>query len=88
LQHKELRVLQLAQGRNGFLVDEEQVRPKSLSKKRLQSMLREYFKEDPTKAEEIAKYLIENRELSTKRVLNFKKPTAVPVKFDGIPPSP
>lgn len=92
MQQKELRVLQLAQGRNGYLVDEELTKPKTLSKKRLQTMLRDYFKDDPTKAEEVAKYLIENRELSTKRVLNFKKPSIVPPTFDNdidaIPPSP
>lgn len=92
MQQKELRVLQLAQGRNGYLVDEELVKPKTLSKKRLQTMLRDYFKDDVGKAEEVAKYLIENRELSTKRVLNFKKPSIVPPTFDNdvdtIPPSP
>lgn len=88
MQQKELRVLQLAQGRNGYLVDEELTKPKSLSKKRLQIMLRDYFKDEPTKAEEVAKFLIENRELSTKRVLNYKKPTSIPTTFDGIPSSP
>lgn len=88
MQQKELRVLQLAQGRNGYLVDEEVAKPKALSKKRLQTMLKDYFKDDPTKAEEVAKYLIENRELSTKRVLNYKKPTTTPPAFDAFPPSP
>lgn len=88
MQQKELRVLHLAQGRNGYLVDEEHSKPKPLSKKRLQTMLRDYFKDDPIQADNIAKYLIENRELSTKRGLHYKKPSAVTPAFDEIPPSP
>ena len=87
MQDKELRVLQLSQGRNGYLVDEEKQKKCTLSKKRLTEMLADYFKDDPVLAANVAKYLMENRGTVTTRVLNYKKPSTNPT-FDGIPPSP
>lgn len=73
MQNKELKVLQLAQGRNGYLIDSETSKAKSLSKKRLTEMIIEYFKDNIEMAEQLIEFLNNNREKITKRELKFKK---------------
>lgn len=78
MQNKELKVLQLAQGRNGYLIDAETSKAKPLSKKYLTEKIIEYFKDDAELAKQLIDFLNDSREKVTKRELKFKKGDAGP----------
>lgn len=73
MQNKEVKILQLAQGRNGYLIDYETSKAKPLSKKHLAEKIVEYFKDDLELAEQLIDFLNNSREKVTKRELKFKK---------------